>query len=47
MVQQRMFRIIREKGEKTELQLLEDPSQWNEVNLNDVRHEATGYFGNK
>jgi hypothetical protein len=46
MVRRRMLKIIRSK-ERSELQWLQDPSEINGDNLNNLRREASRYFRNK
>jgi hypothetical protein len=46
MVQWRMLSIIIWR-EQAKLQWLHDPSEINEDNLNNVRHETSRYFRNK
>jgi hypothetical protein len=46
MVRRRMLKIIRSK-KQAKFQWLQDPSEINGDNLNNVRHEASKHFRNK
>jgi hypothetical protein len=42
-----LFRLCRSKEEEATIQCLHDPNQSNVDNLDDVKREASTYFGNK
>jgi hypothetical protein len=46
MVRRRCSELL-DKGKQAKLQWLQDPSEINGANLNNIRREASKHFGNK